>query len=411
MCVAGEGCRQADLLDEYRIIERSEAEFDTCKKLHVSRKICTRIRRNVMKKTFKTIMASVLAMSMAASLAACGSSSTADTSAAESISEESTEAGAKTADGASYKIGICNYVDDASLNQIYANIESQLNKLGEEEGVSFDIYYDNCQADSNVLNQIISNFQDAEKVDLMVGIATPVAMAMQSATEDTKTPVVFSAVSDPISVQLVDSLDAPGANVTGTSDYLNTNAIMDLIFANKPDTAKVGLLYDVGQDSSEAAIADAKAYLDAKGVEYVERTGTTVDEVMLAADALCSDKVDAVFTPTDNTIMTAELSIYEKFAEAGIPHYTGADSFALNGAFLGFGVDYANIGVETANMINEILVHGADPATTPVKTFDNGIATVNTEICEQLGYDFDTVKAAFEPYCTEVKEIQTAESF
>ncbi len=370
-----------------------------------------------MKKTLKTITASMLAFGMAASLMACGSSGTADTSAAESSKAESTEtksteagAAASTA-GTSYKIGICNYVDDASLNQIYENIESQLKKLGEEEGVTFDIYYDNCQADSNVLNQIISNFQDAEKVDLMVGIATPVAMAMQSATEDSKTPVVFSAVSDPISVQLVDSLDAPGANVTGTSDYLNTNAIMDLIFANKPDTAKVGLLYDVGQDSSEAAIADAKAYLDAKGVEYVERTGTTVDEVMLAADALCSDGVDAVFTPTDNTIMTAELSIYEKFAEAGIPHYTGADSFALNGAFLGFGVDYANIGVETANMINEILVHGADPATTPVKTFDNGIATVNTEICEQLGYDFETVKAAFEPYCTEVKEIQTAESF
>ena len=372
--------------------------------------------KKVMKKTLKTITASVLAFGMAATLAACGSSSTATTEASseEAATEaESTEevGAAETADGASYKIGICNYVDDASLNQIYENIEAQLKVLGEQEGVTYEISYDNCQADSNVLNQIITNFQDAEKVDLMVGIATPVAMAMQSATEDSKIPVVFSAVSDPVSAQLVDSLEAPGANVTGTSDYLNTTAIMDLIFANKPDTAKVGLLYDVGQDSSEAAIADAKAYLDAKGVEYIERTGTTVDEVMLAADALVSDGVDAVFTPTDNTIMTAELSIYEKFAEAGIPHYTGADSFALNGAFLGFGVDYANIGVETANMINEILVNGADPATTPVMTFDNGIATINTEICEQLGYDLDTVKAAFEPYCTAIQEIQTAESF
>ncbi len=371
-----------------------------------------------MKKTLKTITASVLALGMAASLAACGSSSTATTEAEtkEAAEAESTEAEAEEsteaeASGDVYKIGICNYVDDASLNQIYENIEAQLKVLGEEEGVTYEISYDNCQADSNVLNQIITNFQDAEKVDLMVGIATPVAMAMQAATEDSQIPVVFSAVSDPVSAQLVDSLEAPGANVTGTSDYLNTTAIMDLIFANKPDTAKVGLLYDVGQDSSEAAIADAKAYLDAKGVEYIERTGTTVDEVMLAADALVSDGVDAVFTPTDNTIMTAELSIYEKFAEAGIPHYTGADSFALNGAFLGFGVDYANIGVETANMINEILVEGADPATTPVMTFDNGIATVNTDICEQLGYDLDTVKAAFEPYCTSINEIQTAESF
>ncbi len=365
-----------------------------------------------MKKTLKKLTAAVLALSMTAAFTACSSGTTETTTAAadtsaETEAEESKEAAA----GTSYKIGICNYVDDASLNQIYENIESQLKKLGEEEGVNFEISYDNCQADSNVLNQIITNFKDAEKVDLMVGIATPVAMAMQSATEDTDIPVVFSAVSDPVSAQLVDSLDAPGANVTGTSDYLNTNAIMDLIFAADPDASKIGLLYDVGQDSSEAAIADAKAYLDAKGVEYIERTGTTVDEVMLAADALVSDGVDAVFTPTDNTIMTAELSIYEKLADAGIPHYTGADSFALNGAFLGFGVDYINIGVETANMINDILVNGADPATTPVMTFDNGIATVNTEICEKLGYDLDTIKADFEPFCTSVNEIQTAESF
>lgn len=365
-----------------------------------------------MKKTLKKLTAAVLALSMTAAFTACSSGTTeTSTAAADTAAETEAEESKEAAAGTSYKIGICNYVDDASLNQIYENIESQLKKLGEEEGVDFEISYDNCQADSNVLNQIITNFKDAEKVDLMVGIATPVAMAMQSATEDTDIPVVFSAVSDPVSAQLVDSLDAPGANVTGTSDYLNTNAIMDLIFAADPDASKIGLLYDVGQDSSEAAIADAKAYLDAKGVEYIERTGTTVDEVMLAADALVSDGVDAVFTPTDNTIMTAELSIYEKFADAGIPHYTGADSFALNGAFLGFGVDYINIGVETANMINEILVNGADPATTPVMTFDNGIATVNTEICEKLGYDLDTIKADFEPFCTSVNEIQTAESF
>ena len=109
--------------------------------------------------------------------------------------------------------------------------------------------------------------------------------------------------------------------------------------------------------------------------------------------------------------MTAELSIYEKFAEAGIPHYTGADSFALNGAFLGFGVDYANIGVETANMINDILINGADPSVTGVLTFDNGIATINTETCEALGYDLEELKTQFEPYCTAIQEIQTAESF
>jgi putative ABC transport system substrate-binding protein len=186
---------------------------------------------------------------------------------------------------------------------------------------------------------------------------------------------------------------------------------MNLILAANPDTKKVGLLYDLGQDSSTAAIEEAKAFLDENGIEYVEATGTTTSEVQLAAESLVSEQVDAVFTPTDNTIMTAELSIYETFAEAGIPHYTGADSFALNGAFVGYGVDYANLGVETADMVAEILLDGADPAETAVRTFDNGTATVNTEICEQLGLDLESIKDAFAPYCTQVNEITTAESF
>ena len=111
---------------------------------------------------------------------------------------------------------------------------------------------------------------------------------------------------------------------------------------------------------------------------------------------LIADGVDAVFTPTDNTIMTAELSIYEKFIDAGIPHYTGADSFALNGAFVGYGVDYANLGAENSRYDrrypDEIM---RIRLSTAVETFDNGTATVNTETCKALGLDFDTVKKAF----------------
>ncbi len=309
-----------------------------------------------------------------------------------------------------YTVGICNYVDDASLNQIVDNIKTRLAEIGEEKNVEFEIAYDNCNADANLMNQIISNFI-ADDVDLMVGVATPVAMAMQSATEDNEIPVVFAAVSDPVSVGLVDSLENPGSNITGTSDYLDTTAIMNLIFAVNPDTSKVGLLYDVGQDSATSSIAAAKEYLGAKGIEIAERTGTTVDEVSLAAQALVSEGVDAVFTPTDNTIMKSELTIYETFANAGVAHYTGADSFALNGAFMGYGVDYANLGVCTADMIAGILLDGNDPASTPVLTFDNGTATVNTEICEKLGYDFDEVSEKIAPYCTKVQSIITAESF
>lgn len=369
----------------------------------------------------RNVFAMITAAAMTLSLAACSgqsiasstSSASSDSSSSaaseSSVSSEKSTASEKSS-GASYTIGICNYVDDASLNQIVENINARLAEIESEQGITIEVKYDNCNADANVMNQIIANFA-ADNVDLMVGVATPVAMAMQSATEDSKTPVVFAAVSDPVGAGLVASLEEPGSNVTGSSDNLDTNSVMNLIFAQNPDAKKIGLLYDVGQDSSTAAIEHAKAYLDDKGVEYVERTATTAEEVALAAQALVSDGVDAVFTPTDNTIMKAELAIYETFADAGIPHYTGADSFALNGAFLGYGVDYANLGRETADMIASILTEGKDPATTPVITFDNGTATVNTEICEKLGLDFDTVSEAFAPYCTRVEEITTAESF
>ena len=369
----------------------------------------------------KKILALLLAVLMTVSLfTACGAktetasseASASETASSEPAAEGSSEeaAPAEGTGAASYTIGICNYVDDASLNQIVENIQTQLAAIGAEKGVTFNIEYDNCNADSNLMSQIISNFQ-ADGADLLVAVATPVAMAMQAATEETGTPVVFAAVSDPVSVGLVDSLEAPGSNLTGTSDYLDTAAVLDLMYAQNANLKKVGLLYDLGQDSATSAIASAKAYLEKRGAEVVERTGTSVDEIALAAQALVADGVEAVFTPTDNTVMKSELTIYETFVDAGIPHYTGADSFALNGAFLGYGVDYANLGVETANMIADILLNGADPATTPVKTFDNGTATINTDVCEALGLDYDAIAAEFAPHCTKVQPIVTAESF
>ena len=345
-----------------------------------------------MKKIFAFVLSIIMA---AACMAACSPSNPAP---------------ASDADGKTVKVGICNYVDDASLNQIVENIQARLKEIGDEKGVAFDVSYDNCNADANLLTQIISNFI-ADDVDIMIGVATPVAMAMQAATEDNGIPVVFAAVSDPVGAGLVESMEAPGSNVTGTSDYLDTAAVMQLITAADPDVKNIALLYDIGQDSSTAAIAHAKEYLDANGIAYGEYTGTTVDEVTLAVQALIADGVDTVFTPTDNTIMKPELSIYEMLQEAGIPHYTGADSFALNGAFLGYGVDYAALGVETANMAADIALDGAKPAETAVKTFDNGCATINTETCEKLGFNYDEICKAFEPFCTKIQSIVTAESF
>jgi putative ABC transport system substrate-binding protein len=352
------------------------------------------------KKLVSMMMTAVLAMG----LAACGSS--------DSGSTQGNAAGTEASGDTVYKVGIIQYVDDASLNQIEENIESELDAKGKELGVTFDYkdYTFNGQADATTLNQITTQLL-SDEVDVIIPIATPTAQIVQAATEDNPVPVVFSAVSNPVGSGLAASMDAPGSNITGTSDALNTNTIMDMMFAVNPDIDYVGLLYSKSEDASTQAIADAKAYLDAKGVAYIEKTGTTTDEVSSAVDALVAEGVDAVFTPTDNTIMTAELAIYEKLADAGIPHYAGADSFALNGAFVGYGVDYANLGVETADMAVDILVNGKNPAEMAVKTFDNGLATINTETCEALGLDLETVKAAMADYATQVSEIKTAVSF
>ena len=350
------------------------------------------MKKNILSRVLTLALAALLALS----LFACG--------------KKSDDNSTGSSGAASYQVGICSYADDASLNQIVDSIESRLKAIGQEKGVTFEISYDNCNTDSAVLNQIIANFM-ADKVDLMIGVATPVAVAMQAATEGTDIPVVFAAVSDPVGAGLVESLEAPGANITGTSDYLDTDAILDLIFAADPDAKSIALLYDLGQDSSAAPIKNAKAYLDKRGVSYKEYNGTTTDEISLAVSSIVADKADAVFTPTDNTVMTAELAIYEALAGADIPHYTGADSFALNGAFLGYGVDYANLGVETANMVSGILLDGSKPSATPVLTFDNGTATINTDICRELGLNYDELAETFAPLCTKVQSIVTAESF
>ena len=346
------------------------------------------MKKNILKRVLTLALAALLALS----LFACG--------------KKNNDSSTSTSGATSYKVGICNYVDDASLNQIVDNIKTQLAAIGQEKGVTFEISYDNCNADSAVLNQIIANFI-ADKVDLMIGVATPVAVAMQAATEGTDIPVVFAAVSDPVSAGLVESLEAPGANITGTSDYLDTDAILDLIFAATPGAKNIALLYDQGQDSSTTPIKNAKAYLDKKGVSYKEYNGTTTDEISLAVSSIVADKADAVFTPTDNTVMTAELAIYEKFVDAKIPHYAGADSFALNGAFCGYGVNYVTLGTSTADIAVDVLVNGAQPASTPVQIMSSGIATVNTEVASAIGLDY----SAFASLCEELKETITQESF
>ena len=327
-------------------------------------------------------------------LTGCGSSASSTASSTASSAAASSAAASEA--GQTFKVGIVNYVDHASLNQIVASVEERLDEVGKEKGVTFDYadYYANAQADQTNLNQIGADLV-ADDVDVIVAVATPTAATMLASVEDTDIPVVYSAVTDPVSA----GFDGE-ENITGTSDALNTDAIMNLILAVNPDIDTIGLLYDLSQDASTQAIADAKAFCDSKGIQYIEKNGTTTAEVQMAAEALIAAGVKAVFTPTDNTVMTAELSIYESFLEAGVQHYTGADSFVTAGAFATCGVNYTELGTYTADMVLDILESGNVPE---YHVMDGGIITVNTETAAALGIDY----AAFSDMASQVVEVTT----
>ena len=235
-------------------------------------------------------------------------------------------------------VAIIKQMDHASLDEIANAIEAELDAIAGREGITIKYNTTSGQGDQTILKQL-GDQAIADKVDVIIPIATTAALVSATCAEDSQTPVVYAAVSDPAAAGLTGI-----PYVTGVSDGLNTNFIMDMMLAQNPDVRKVGLLYSLSEINSETPIKEAKAYLDKKGIAYTEQTANTNDEVVAAATALIAEKVDAIFTPTDNVIMSAELAIYEDLAAAGIPHYTGADSFVRNGAFTTCGVNYTDLG-------------------------------------------------------------------
>ena len=367
--------------------------------------VTTMKKTNAMKKFLTAALSLAMALSLAACTGAAGGSS--------SVQQPSTSGnGSGSVQQTEYKVGLVKYMDHASLDQIEENVMKELDAKSAELGVTFNYadYTYNGQGDGTTLNQIAAQLV-ADQVDVVVPIATPAAQVMQSVVTDEDIPIIFAAVSDPVTANLVADMDTPGGTITGVSDALNTEMIMKMMVAVDPDIQTVGLLYSKSEDSSKKPIEEAKEFLDANGIAYVEKTGTNTDEINSAVDALISAGVQAIFTPTDNTVMQAELSIFEKLNDAQIPHYTGANSFALNGAFFGYGVDYDELGAKTADMVVDLLVNGADPATTPVVVLAHEAATINTETCEAIGLSLDDVKAAFATLGIGVVEITTAQSF
>ena len=284
--------------------------------------------------------------------------------------------GTKKDDGV-LRIAIIQQLDHSSLDEIRLAAQAEIDRIAAEKGITVEYKHFNGQNDTSVLAQIGTQVV-ADGYDLILPIATLAAQYAVTAAEGKNIPIVYAAVSDPVGAGLTGM-----SNVTGVSDALNTPFIMDMMFAANPDIQTVGLLYSLSEPNSEQPIKEAKAYLDAKGIPYIEKTGNTADEVITAATALVG-RCDAVFTPTDNAIMNVAPSVAEILTGAGIAHYTGADSFVQAGSFVTCGVNYTELGTYAAAMAMDILLGGAVPE---FHVMEGGIITVNTDTAKALNLD------------------------
>lgn len=292
-----------------------------------------------------------------------------------------------------FKVAVVQQVEHASLDEISAAVMAELKAQAEAKGVGMVVEKFNGQGDQTALNQIGAQAV-SDGYDAIVPVATLAAQCMVTAAEGTEIPIIYAAVSDPEAAGLTGI-----PTVSGVSDALNTPFILDMMLAVQPEVKTVGLLYSSSEPNSAAPIAEAKAYLDGKGIAYLEKTGNSTDEIVNAANAMVG-RVDAVFTPTDNVVMTAEAAVAEILNEAGIPHYTGADSFVQAGAFTTCGVNYTELGQKVAQMTVDVLTGGKVP--TDFVVMDGGIITVNTATAQKVGVDY----APFSDMANTVVEVQ-----
>lgn len=281
------------------------------------------------------------------------------------------------------KVGIVQIVEHPSLDTIRKSIIDQLADEGFVDGETISIDYQNAQNDQSNLKTICQKFA-ANKYDLIIAIATPSAQAALG--ETTEIPIVFSAVTDPLAAKLVDSLDAPGGNITGTSDAVSAEMIMKLALEITPDIKTIGALYNSSEVNSVSVIDDLKEFAKANGLTVVDAPVMNSSEVQQSAEFLAG-KVDAVFSPIDNTVASTMPIITKTLTDAKIPFYVGADSMVNDGGLATYGINYKILGKETGKMAANVL-NGTDPGTIPVMTMKDMDVYINQNTAEKIGVAF-----------------------
>lgn len=335
-----------------------------------------------MKKLFSILLTAALATSL---FTGCTGSSSVQTEPSQPTEESAvaSEVVAPAASGEGMTVGLVQISAHPSLDTIRNSFIQGM----EDQGYgAVTIDYKNAGGDMSVLNTIVQGFV-GDKVDAIVAIATPSAVAAASATQTI--PVIFSAATDPVAAKLLTDPAKPDGNVTGVSDAIPVDKIFSLAKELTPDVKTFGFVYNLGEPNSVSVIENAKAYCDANGLTYLEATVANTSEVQQAAQSLVG-KIDAFFTPIDNVVAEA-MPVYAKVAiDAKIPLYPGADSMVVDGGLATCGIDYTFLGKETATMTVAIL-GGTAVADLPVVTMENFRPIANQTTANALGVDLSGV--------------------
>lgn len=278
------------------------------------------------------------------------------------------------------KVSVVQIVSHSSLNTIRDSFSDEMEQLGYTEGEIELEYYD-AGNDTSTLDSILST-ASGDGSDVIVAIATPTAQSAARYAEEI--PIVFAAVSDPIGAGLTSSLEEPDKNITGTMDDIQVDQILEAALEIDPDMQRLGVIYNASEANSVTNIEKAKTFCEENGIELQEVTVTSTNDVQQAVTTLAGS-CDAIFSPNDNTVASAMSAAAQAAVEAGIPYYVGADSMVSDGGFLTVGIDYEELGRETARMVDQVL-QGTDVADIPIVQFKTDLSIyVNASTMEALG--------------------------
>ncbi|WP_232617494.1 ABC transporter substrate-binding protein [Aerococcus tenax] len=284
-------------------------------------------------------------------------------------------------------VGIIQYMEHDSLQRAKEGFQDSLKEAGYEEGKNLAIEFHNSQGDQSNLQSITQQLKG--KKDLVLSIATPAAQAMLNT--DKETPQLFTAVTDPVGAKLVESMEKPGKNMTGTSDMAPVGNVVDLLLKADPSIKTIGILYNSSEVNSEVQYEQAKEYIESKGLKVESMTVTSTNEVQQATKIL-AEKVDGIYLPTDNTIANTIQTIGKVLMETKTPSVAAFDA-AIEGSLCAYGVDYYKLGQQTGNMAVDILKGDKKPEETPVEMSKELVVKVNDEMAAALGMDSEELKA------------------